>query len=105
MTPVQVSKTLFIAGQPPLTDIRQLQVNGFTTLIDNRPDGEEETQPGSAGEKAVAVDAGLGFSFIPVRGSEITEADVRAFKSPFGKSRVSVSSDEESAHGDMDHGG
>ena len=80
MTPVQVSETLFIAKQPSLAGIRQLQADGFTTLIDNRPDGEEETQPGSAVEKTVAVDAGLGFSFIPVRGSDITEADVRAFQ-------------------------
>ena len=48
--------------------------------INNRPNGEEAHQPGSAAEKSAAEDAGLGYSFIPVAGPHITEADVRAFQ-------------------------
>lgn len=80
MTPVQISDKLAVAGQPAPEAFRQLKTHGFTAVINNRPNGEETHQPGSAVEKSAAEDAGLGYSFIPVAALQITEADVRAFQ-------------------------
>jgi len=45
--------------------------------VNNRPDGEEATQPTSAEEAAAAAAAGLGYAHIPVTGASIREKDVR----------------------------
>ena len=80
MTPVRISDKLAVAGQPAREAFRQLKTDGFTAVINNRPNGEDALQPGLAAEKSAAEDAGLGYSFIPVVGPQITEADVRAFQ-------------------------
>jgi uncharacterized protein (TIGR01244 family) len=80
MTPIRISDKLAVAGQPSPEAFRQLKTDGFTAVINNRPDGEEAHQPGSAAEKISAEDVGLGYRFIPVAGPQITEADVRAFQ-------------------------
>jgi uncharacterized protein (TIGR01244 family) len=80
MNPVRISDKLAVAGQPAPEAFRQLKTDGFTAVINNRPNGEDALQPGSAAEKSAADDAGLDYSFIPVAGPQITEADVRAFQ-------------------------
>jgi len=55
---------------------------GFSAVINARPDGEEANQPASAAEQAAASEAGLAYAHIPVAGvATITIADVRAFQS------------------------
>jgi len=44
------------------------QSRGITAIIDNRSNGEDGDQPGSAVEKSAADDAGLGYSFVPLAG-------------------------------------
>ena len=56
------------------------QSRGITAIIDNRSNGEDGDQPGSAVEKSAADDAGLGYSFVPLADPQITEADVRALQ-------------------------
>ncbi len=80
MDMIQISDKLFIAGQPAHAAFSQLAADGCKIVINNRPDHEEPGQPGSASQMAAARSAGLGYSFIPVAGSDITEADIRAFQ-------------------------
>ena len=75
-----VSEKLFLSSQPSVGDMRSLRENGFTTLINNRPDGEEPGQPGTEVEAQEAKHCNLSYTFIPVTGATITEADVRAFQ-------------------------
>ena len=57
-----------VAGQVRPGQLAGLAADGFTTLINNRPDGEEPGQP-SAGELAdAAAAAGLAYHHIPVAG-------------------------------------
>ena len=58
MNPTIVNDNLSIAGQPSPADFAGIAAAGFVALINNRPDGEEEGQPGSAAEASAAQQAG-----------------------------------------------
>lgn len=79
MTNVQVDATLTSASQPALDDFATLRDQGYTTVVNCRPDGEDDAQPGDARERAAAEAAGLAYHHVPVTGATITEADIRAF--------------------------
>jgi len=80
MMPVRVNERLSVAGQPDPAAFADFAKEGFAAVINARPDGEEPGQPGNAAEKISAAAAGLSYSFVPVKGNEITEADIRAFQ-------------------------
>jgi uncharacterized protein (TIGR01244 family) len=80
MKTVRISDSLSVSGQPALGDFPALAAQGFKTVINDRPDGEEPGQPGAAAETAAARDAGMAYRFIPVTGQTITEADIVAFQ-------------------------
>ena len=80
MRPIKITETLSIAGQPALADFVPLAAQGFKAVVNVRPAGEEAGQPGSAAERKAAEEAGMVYSFIPVTGPTITEADVTAFR-------------------------
>ncbi|MEZ5786240.1 MAG: bifunctional sulfur transferase/dioxygenase Blh [Xanthobacteraceae bacterium] len=79
MDQIKVTDKLVVSAQPSLAAFADLKKEGFTALINNRPDGEEKGQPQAATERWTAKAAGLGYSFIPVSTDDITEADARAF--------------------------
>jgi len=51
----------------------------FRTIINNRPDGEEPGQPGSAELEAAATQAGLRYVHIPVRPGMLGREQISAF--------------------------
>jgi uncharacterized protein (TIGR01244 family) len=77
---IPVNDRLSVATQPELSDFAQFAADGFTSVINNRPDGEDVGQPTAAEEQAAAADAGLPYVSIPISGGVISEADVRAFQ-------------------------
>jgi len=56
------------APQISLADVAEARRQGYTTLINNRPDGEAPGQPTSLEFAAAAKDAGLEYFHIPVAG-------------------------------------
>lgn len=80
MPVIGVTDSLAVAGQPGLEDFPALAAAGIKVMINNRPDGEEAGQPGTAAEAKAAVAAGMSYVHIPVTMANITEADVRAFQ-------------------------
>lgn len=70
---------LAVAGQLSADAIRALAHEGFTTVICNRPDGEEPGQPPLAELEAAAEAAGLAFHHIPVSGGQFPENAIAAF--------------------------
>lgn len=80
MKPVAVSPAFAVAPQLKLSDFQELKRQGFATVVNNRPDGEEPGQPGSAAEEAAARAAGLGYVHIPVTGAAMTADDARRLK-------------------------
>ena len=59
MKSVAVSQKLAVAPQPKLSDFQEFKRRGFATIINNRPDGEDPSQPGSAAEAEAARAAAL----------------------------------------------
>ena len=55
-----------VSGQISPEDIPALKAAGFTTIVNNRPDGEAPEQPPGAEIEAAAKAAGLGYVFIPL---------------------------------------
>jgi len=80
MKPVAVSEKLAVAPQPKLSDFQEFRRFGFTTIVNNRPDGEDPNQLGSAAEEAAARAAGLDYVHIPVTSTGMTEEDARLLK-------------------------
>ena len=78
MTAVKIDDRLTVADQPSQETLSVLAAGDFATIINNRPDGEELGQPGSAAEKAILEQAGLAYRFIPVTATTITEAETPA---------------------------
>ncbi|HHV69455.1 bifunctional sulfur transferase/dioxygenase Blh [Brucella intermedia] len=75
-----ISEKLSVSSQLSSEEISVLGRNGFKTLINNRPDGEDAAQPGNEIESGAADRGDLSYAFIPVRMNTITEADIRAFQ-------------------------
>jgi len=80
MKPVAVTEKLAVAPQPKLSYFQEFKRQGFTTIVNNRPDGEDPNQLGSAAEEAAAHAAGLDYVHIPVTSTGMTEEDARLLK-------------------------
>ncbi|MGO7337792.1 bifunctional sulfur transferase/dioxygenase Blh [Rhizobium leguminosarum] len=90
MTSVRVNDLLSVAAQPDAAAFASFAAQGFAAVINARPDGEEPGQPGNTAENASAAAAGLAYSFVPVKGTEITEADIRAFQTAMAEAKGPV---------------
>jgi uncharacterized protein (TIGR01244 family) len=64
----RVSEDFAVAPQIAPEDMAQLAAEGFTLVINNRPDGEAPDQPTSAQMQAAATAAGLAYLHVPVAG-------------------------------------
>jgi uncharacterized protein (TIGR01244 family) len=68
-----VTGSFAVAPQIRVEDVAELGKAGFTTLINNRPDGESPDQPSGSEIAAAAAAAGLAYVAIPVRGGPTAE--------------------------------
>nr|MEA2799601.1 hypothetical protein [Phenylobacterium sp.] len=64
-----ITDDLSVAPQIGVADVAEAARQGFTTIINNRPDGEDPSQPPGAAIEAAAKAAGLAYVHIPVRGA------------------------------------
>lgn len=74
-----LSKDLSVSTQIAVADIAALAAQGFRSVINNRPDGEEPGQPSNATMAAAASQAGLDYRYIPVVPGQLQDAQVSAF--------------------------
>jgi uncharacterized protein (TIGR01244 family) len=72
-----VTPDFAVAPQIAPEDLGEVSSQGFTLVINNRPDGETPDQPSSAVMQAAAEAAGLDYRHIPVIGRP-GEAQVKA---------------------------
>ena len=70
----RLTDTIFVAPQIDIADLPRLADAGFTTLIDNRPDGEIEAALQSARMAEAAEAAGLAFHYLPIEPGGLTPA-------------------------------
>ncbi len=64
----RVTATFAVSPQIRPEDVAAVAAQGFTMVINNRPDGEAPNQPTSDEIEAVAREAGLDYAHIPVVG-------------------------------------
>jgi uncharacterized protein (TIGR01244 family) len=69
----RVTDDISVAPQISVADVDDAARQGFKTIINNRPDGEDPAQPLSREIEAAAAEAGLAYFHIPVRGGPTPE--------------------------------
>lgn len=62
----RINDGVSVAPQISPEDLQAIKAAGFSTIINNRPDGESPGQPGSAEMQAAAEAAGLAYHYIPL---------------------------------------
>jgi len=81
----QVSDKLFIAPQLTAGDILAAKAKGITAIVNNRPDGEEPSQPTSSENRRIAQTEGLGYTHVPVVPGQITLGHVTDFQAALAR--------------------
>ncbi len=80
-----MSHEVSFTGQITPDQVPMIAENGFKTIINNRPDGEEPNQPTSAEIEAAAKEAGLAYKEISFSGNDLTQQHVEAFADFFNQ--------------------
>ena len=62
----RINDHISVSGQIRPEDVAAIKAEGFTTIINNRPDGESPDQPAGAEIEAAARAAGLDYVAIPL---------------------------------------
>ncbi|MDQ7017804.1 MAG: TIGR01244 family sulfur transferase [Robiginitomaculum sp.] len=70
----QVTPAFSVAGQLSVDDIRRAAAQGYTLVINNRPDGEGgPDQPTSAELEKAAKEVGIDYLYTPFRSGHVTD--------------------------------
>jgi uncharacterized protein (TIGR01244 family) len=70
MNIIKLTETIAVAPQITPEDVTQVAAAGYRVLINNRPDGEESSQPASTDIAAAAAAAGLDYYHMPVNAAD-----------------------------------
>jgi uncharacterized protein (TIGR01244 family) len=70
---------LSVAGRLDRADIDALAEAGVRTIINNRPDGEDQGQLPAAEARRIAEAHGIAYHHIPITAATLSRADVDAF--------------------------
>lgn len=71
-----LTPTLSVSPQLSEADVAQAARDGFRSIVDNRPDGEEPGQMSAADIQALAQAHGMGFAHVPTIPGKIGDAEV-----------------------------
>jgi len=85
----RVTDDFTTAPQISVADVAEAARQGFRTIINNRPDGEQPDQPSSAEIEAAAKAAGLAYHYVPVAGGPTPE-QVEAVKQIIAEAETPV---------------
>ncbi|MFC3071006.1 TIGR01244 family sulfur transferase [Phenylobacterium soli] len=69
----RVTDDISVSPQIAVADVEAAAAAGFKTIINNRPDGEDPSQPSGHEIEAAARAAGLAYFHVPVRGGPTPE--------------------------------
>ncbi|MGK6354458.1 TIGR01244 family sulfur transferase [Sphingomonas sp. DT-207] len=78
MTIRKIDDAISVAPQIAPEDIPGLAAAGFKAIVNNRPDGEDFSQPEGEDIRRAAQEAGLGYAAIPVTHAGFSAAQVEA---------------------------
>ena len=83
----RVTESLSVSPQVDPADMARAAAEGFVLVINNRPDGEDPSQPSSAAVEAAARAAGMDYLHVPVRGGP-TPDQVEAVRAAYSFSNL-----------------
>ena len=86
----RINDHISVSGQISPEDIAALKAQGYTTIINNRPDGEAPDQPAAIEIEAAAKAAGLGYHHIPLGRTGVTAEMVEQTKAALEQSEGPV---------------
>ena len=75
----KITDRYHVSPQIDPEDAQAIADAGYSTIICNRPDGEEPNQPTVASMREAAEAVGLAFHHIPVSGGEFPQVAIKAF--------------------------
>lgn len=76
MNAMQLTDTIGVSGQVSPEQVPGIAAAGYKVLVNNRPDGEEPGQPGSAEIEAAALAVGLEYHHLPVTAVNFPGPDI-----------------------------
>ena len=82
-----MSELITISGQITVDDVKSLANQGYKTLVNNRPDGEEPNQPLSDDIAKVAGEYGIEYRHIPFAGGMLEMHHVQDFADFYNQSQ------------------
>ena len=68
----KVTEQVSVSPQISTADIDTAIADGFTLIINNRPDGEDDGQPTNESLASYAQEKGLAWAYIPIAGGNLT---------------------------------
>lgn len=74
----KLDDSISVAGQITPDDVAQAARDGFTFVVNNRPEGEQPGQPAGAAIAAAAEAAGMGYAAIPITHAGFSPDQVEA---------------------------
>ncbi len=80
MSIYRLSETCAVSGQISAADIATLAVDGYATVICNRPDNEEFGQPLASDVAAACEEHGIAFHNIPIDRNGLTQTMIEGFR-------------------------
>ena len=86
----KLDESISVAGQVTARDIADAAAQGFTAVINNRPDGEQPGQPAGSEIEAAARAAGLDYTAIPVTHAGFNDAQAAAMRDALAAARGPV---------------
>jgi uncharacterized protein (TIGR01244 family) len=75
-----ITDTFYAAPQISVSDIADAAAQGFTLIINNRPDGEEPSEPQGDEIEAAAIAAGMRYTAIPITHAGFSAWQVEAMQ-------------------------
>ena len=76
----KLDDSISVAGQISVADVAEAAAQGFTMVINNRPDDEQPGQPSGAQIEAAAQAAGLAYRAIPITHAGFSADQVTAMR-------------------------
>lgn len=86
----RINNAVSVSPQIVPDDIAAIKAAGFTTIVNNRPDGEAPDQPSGEAIRAAAEAAGLAYHYIPLGREGVTPDMVEKTRSALEGSKGPV---------------
>ena len=80
MDPRRITDDFFVSPQITPAEMPAIKAAGFKSILCNRPDGEEPSQPGFDDVAQAAEAEGIAVRAVPIISGQLTEADTEAFR-------------------------